>query len=70
MRQSLMRVIGGMDVPGAITATCFSSNFARLETLALAAIQSGRKVHFVLAAAACTHEHAAVPAGALHHDQL
>ena len=40
----MMELVSSLDTPGAVVATCFSSNFARLETLAFAARQNGRKV--------------------------
>lgn len=43
VRQSLLKLVTGIDTPGSVFTTCFSSNYARLETLALAAQQSGRK---------------------------
>lgn len=44
VRDSLIELIGEHSAKGAIFVTCFASNLARLETIAMAAHQHGRQV--------------------------
>ena len=46
MRKSLIELVGKLDSHGAIAASCFSSNFVRITSLALAAWKNGRKVAY------------------------